>query len=310
MVNQQTVNQQTVKQTKKKPDIIPTIIAPSVVSSPDNTKVEEIQIILVDEEYEIENGVSGMQRDIILRLCCLFPDKVKLIIGMSKEHYQWKDHSHFLKGRPSNGIFRSSPRSETMNKSRTSEGVRFEFSKNQAIFLDLLIVKGIWKWKVKIKYQLGNSSFYFCVVPADYLFTVDSSSFVNGNGTCSLYFGVDSKGELFSMLFGLDGYRSVLAKDILVPNNAVLAAEVDADARTISFFVNKKRARRVITDLHIPLYLGVVGNRNATGSERSAFTSLSVCRLKTATPSSLPYEYIKCNPMELAKEEKNKRSFF
>ncbi|GHT90691.1 hypothetical protein FACS1894122_01610 [Alphaproteobacteria bacterium] len=54
----------------------------------------------MESNHEIVNGLSGMQRDIVLRLCDLLwnqPGAIKNIIGMCDEHYPWKGHSYFVK---------------------------------------------------------------------------------------------------------------------------------------------------------------------------------------------------------------------
>ncbi|GHT97694.1 hypothetical protein FACS1894126_2230 [Alphaproteobacteria bacterium] len=56
----------------------------------------------MEKNYEIINGFSGMQRDIILKLCYWFgqdPAKVKGIIGMCGEHILWIKHNYFVKSR-------------------------------------------------------------------------------------------------------------------------------------------------------------------------------------------------------------------
>ena len=72
-------------------------------------------------EYDVINGFSGMKRDIVLRLCellwfktpiiravsfciiflaLIFFSLLKLkITGMCEEHYIWKSHWYFEKGR-------------------------------------------------------------------------------------------------------------------------------------------------------------------------------------------------------------------
>jgi hypothetical protein len=68
--------------------------------------------------FNVNNGMTGMQRDIVLRLCCLLWEKsaeiravcisvhvmnalhFKKIIGMCGKHFGWKRHSYFLHGRP------------------------------------------------------------------------------------------------------------------------------------------------------------------------------------------------------------------
>lgn len=49
--------------------------------------------------YDVENGMSGMQRDIIVELCNMMwrkPHLIRMIVGMCREHLEWKKHWFFL----------------------------------------------------------------------------------------------------------------------------------------------------------------------------------------------------------------------
>ncbi|GHU11989.1 hypothetical protein FACS189449_04670 [Alphaproteobacteria bacterium] len=54
------------------------------------------------EPYDISNGLTGMKRDIILKLGKIVgydSEKVRILIAMCKQHYLWTKHAYFLKGR-------------------------------------------------------------------------------------------------------------------------------------------------------------------------------------------------------------------
>lgn len=65
-----------------------------------------------------------------------------------------------------------------------------------------------------------------------------------------------------------------------VPDYAVLAAEVDMDARTISVFVNDSKVPCVITRIPVPLFFGM------SGCLGPSFTSLSLRRMPSSSSAA------------------------
>lgn len=62
----------------------------------------------MDDKYLMMNGFIDMKRDVVVGLIKLVknPLKVRMVMGMCKEIYEWKSHSSFLKTRKKNlGVF-------------------------------------------------------------------------------------------------------------------------------------------------------------------------------------------------------------
>ncbi|GHV24186.1 hypothetical protein FACS189465_0950 [Clostridia bacterium] len=67
-----------------------------------NKKNNTNTIIKVQPTFEVENGMSGMNRDVILQLVRLLDNdrrKTRSIFGMSDKHYAWKGHVYFTENR-------------------------------------------------------------------------------------------------------------------------------------------------------------------------------------------------------------------
>ncbi|GHU19445.1 hypothetical protein FACS189472_09230 [Alphaproteobacteria bacterium] len=63
----------------------------------DNQSIKAANIVIpLNYEYEVQNGLIGLNRDVLLRLMLkLGPDKLKNVIGMAVEIYFWKSHDFF-----------------------------------------------------------------------------------------------------------------------------------------------------------------------------------------------------------------------
>ncbi|GHS94844.1 hypothetical protein AGMMS49949_08870 [Alphaproteobacteria bacterium] len=63
----------------------------------------KIQASLAAKEFDIVNGLLGMNRDIIIRLVKIMttPAPIRNTIGMSRESFPWKEHFGFIEARQS-----------------------------------------------------------------------------------------------------------------------------------------------------------------------------------------------------------------
>lgn len=250
---------------------------------------------------EIVNGLSGMKRDIILRMCRLLwnkPHMIKPIIGMCKEHFQWKIHSHFVKSRPTyfKVGFVSIPKLCVITE--TGEGLNCAFAGIfQTIFLDKRIHEGVWRWTVYIDYGSENPTTFALGVAASHLLSEydaaylgafhGSASFVFTNMGASSLFGSNHmmlKSANFlrgSLLRGVEDEFNIPYDETIVANHELVTIEADTTARTLSFFLMNSKLPRAISCVPVPFNFGMSGLANS-------FTSLSFQRLPFPTsPLSL-----------------------
>lgn len=70
-------------------------------------------VLFVNVYFEVVNGLSGMMRDVVIRICKVITRRPKMdritkdrsiraVIGMCQEHHTWKIHSSFTRGRIDN----------------------------------------------------------------------------------------------------------------------------------------------------------------------------------------------------------------
>lgn len=246
---------------------------------------------MVEDSYDIVNGISGFGRDVILRLFKLFWHKwkaVRAIIGMSQEHLPWIRHSFFIQTRP-NKITASLVMDSRLHGgvSIASPSYLYTSLDWKTVFLSSIVTKGIVRWTVKPKYAAsGMSSFWLGIAPADRAAPCDCLGDLNG--ASSFNFFKYPNGVLGSILCGVrcrGGYYTTIP---CVPNNALVAVEVDCQAHTLSFFVNESRVPCSISGVRLPVQIGLSG-----GWEQS-FSSVCFCRLHASTPSSVLCHLFRC----------------
>lgn len=265
----------------------------------------------VTECYEVVDGMNGMQRDIILRICRLLWDKssqIREIIGMCEKYFSWRFHSYFFEGRPVivSHAFRTNPLGK-YNITSTPLGVQCSFnldrSEFRVLFLDVLIKKGVFHWTLQCNYSTftlpgsdvtkevgdtseekdddkGNGGFGSVVVAPGYLSQFETQLTAQPKGACSFFFG-QWNDTLMSYVFDGLHMTELPSEDVAVEDGAVIEIEVDTYSRTHSIFIEGNKIPYAIAGLILPLRLGIAA------ASRASFTSVLLRRLPSATPSSV-----------------------
>lgn len=290
----------------------------SAVDSSNGSAKEQNQVI---DSYEI-HGFSGMQRDIILRLIGMIwfhSKKIRSIVGMCKSHYIWKKHFYFLNGRPKtlSVSFHPKPSKNCMIRP-VMNGIQVLFNHgccDSNIFLNKTISHGVYRWTIKICYGESEETpdIWIGVAPKECLdrriaigdpdYEIDGGYF---DGSCSIRtWAAKYDHSCGCCLSSVGNDMSRVGHEVKIPeykwgipDGSVVSAEVDATARTLSFYVGKERIPHVITDIITPLRLGMCSCNNAD------FTSLLFRRLPAPTPCSVPCTYYKCKKSEEIKDNK------
>lgn len=261
--------------------------------------------LIVDFSYEIVNGLSGMQRDIVLRLCCLCwfeDDKIRSIFGMCGKYYQWKRHRFFVNNRPLEivDLFHENSKEQYI-LGMTISGIQCRFTPYSlaTIFLNTTITQGVFRWTVKPGYNphLRKSDFYLGAAPADLLRRCECMGLGTLNGSASFFFWRrlnHLENTLRSLLWGIrwgpHGYEASHQLETPVPDNSLVSIEADSAARTLCFFVNGQKVPRAVSDMCFPLHFGMSGSCNVF------FISLSFRRLPSVTPSPVVCKFYPCLP--------------
>lgn len=256
--------------------------------------------------FEIKNGFTGMQRDIVLRLCKLIwrcSRKIVVIIGMCGEHYQWKRHMHFLEGRPQKIATTLQPDSDGCVITKTTAGVRCNFSHKdgtRVIFLNKMVARGIFQWTTRIKYVKAGNDFSIGVVR---LPCVRKNFLFGVNGSCGVNLFEDDDCGLCATLTGIrddDGRHGDRWEGTKLPDEITAVTEADTVSRTLSFVVCGKMMSCAVSEIPHPLQFVAEMNKEsievrkkeyrskAKGMygiymDRSSITSVSFLRLPSAT---------------------------
>lgn len=259
--------------------------------------------MIVDASFEVNNGLLGTMRDVLLHLCFVIENKstldgrkkdacIRAIFGVCQKHIEWKRNKYFVNGRiqfiyPKTAL-RPNPTGGCII-SRTSIGEKCDFSTDSphTVFLDTVIREGVFRWTVRIKYGMSkaeDSGFYLGAVPVSLIDRchedVLGSAYSLGVGTCCLVFWRgEKKWRLFAHLRGVEGEESLPRRGSDVPDDSLVVLEIDAYACTIFFIVNGKRFPYGISEVPIPTCLGM-----SACYQPSSFTSVSFARLPAPTP--------------------------
>lgn len=248
------------------------------------------------KSFDVANGLSGLQRNIIVKLCRLMWHKeqqVRVIFGMCAEYFEWRQQHDFIMGRPfkiavsflpssSAGLTKSFPRStHIMMKDRT-------------VFISLALTKGIYRWNFTIAYDQGNNTlFHLCIgaAPPHLVGRCADAALGYLRGTVSLSIWKNVADVCYANLCGAKVPPDTAPVGMQPLNGSLLSVEADCGTRTLSFFVDNIKDSRAISSVFVPLFVGITGST----SGKLSFTSLSFRRLPSATPSSTvckayPYE--------------------
>lgn len=267
-----------------------------------------VKLIFVESIYDIKNGLCGMKRDVLLHLFRVIEKRsemsyamkdrsIRSIVGICEEHIKWITHPYFLEGRKR---FMSIPVSFGINLEKvcsftqTPAGKLYTFYDSdfwQSVFLDKSISDGVFCWTVRIKYSKGEkySSLRIGALPTHILQrTLRSSSTPWKDSPWVDYNWTSKPFDNWSFSFFRKGYRNPtsgpeelvhVCNTDLVPDNAVVSLEADADTHTLSLFVDGIKNPLCYVDVNGPLNMGV------SGLNGPSFLSVSFLRLPCATPS-------------------------
>lgn len=253
--------------------------------------------VKVDPPFEVRNGLSGLMRDIILRLCHLVgmqpnsggngDQEVRAIIGMCREHSIWKTHSHFKSNRM--GIYLPKTLISSTEFQYTMEltpegGEKYCFMNENwhTLFLGTVlgVNAGVFRWVVDM-----NRNPLFCVgvcLSAD-TDRCACKGLSNVYNSCGLHVwtGIppgQNRSDIRSCLYGVRGLADFPLDDTVIPGNADIAVEVDTNNRKMYFFIGEKRMPHAISGLPLqPLALGW------SAQERGSFISVSFRRILTVS---------------------------
>lgn len=253
--------------------------------------------------YEIENGMAGMMRDVILRLCSLMYFKVhnvRVVVGMSKEHFLWKSHMNFKR------IIFSVPHSfcENMRNGcvhivQSSLGMKmkcvFSHCTNSytSTFVNKVIYEGVWRWTVQILYPKEKPektfSFSLGIAPSDHVLVYRS------HRSACLEVSRKTHGLLLTdkrpgtedprqALVGPNTEYTYLSNGVGVPDRSLISVEVDMSLRRLFFFINGRMVPSGFIGFYQPISFG--GSVDRTSSHPS-LASISLCRVPvSAAPST------------------------
>lgn len=252
------------------------------------------------DQYDVENGLLGMLRDVIIRLCVFMGEKshcIKAVMGICEHQVKWKSHYYFQSIRKNYlaHSFRPNPFGGCL-LTLTIDGWRCYFQEyslsyepERTIFLNKPINEGIISWSVKINYG-DNTNFSSLQIGVALTGPIGSAKMDSdcrrlgnnnlNNEFSSCCFSFWRYGTYKSGLVGAAGTARIPDGETPVEDGSVVTAEMDSERKTLSFFVNKKKIPRVITTLSAPVHFGM------SGSPNSSFVSLSLCRLASPTLSS------------------------
>lgn len=264
--------------------------------------------IAVDSTYEVMNGLSGMQRNVILRLCCLPQignDEVRTLIGTCQQHYVWKKHPFFLSARPQNlsMVMISNPNGgdyDITHAEKSRLNVVFtRFNTFASVFLNRTVSKGCYRWTVCM--ESGDNSLLFGSCPSDRVHKFYSNMIglerrnsphgygAGTGGSCSFQF-------VNASLVRLRGWAVTdhcvpdVEKKIPTTSEKSVALEVDVSKRTLSLFVAGKKVPYDFSEVNCPLHLGM------SGYHTPSFTSVSFARLVAPTLSWVVCTHHPCLP--------------
>lgn len=178
-------------------------------------------------------------------------------------------------------------------------GMECRFASNNmhecsTVFLDTPVTEGVFWWEVRIAYaRVGRSSFCFGAAPAYLLSWLDSDCLGYVPGTPSFAFEsrlesslVGGKDTLQSSLIGVKGCLDMSYEEVQVADGSLVAIEADGDTGTLCFFVNGKKILRAVTDMDVPMHVGI------SGWKKPSCTTVSFRRLPSVLPSSVtPKKY-------------------
>lgn len=247
------------------------------------------------DEFNVENGLTGMKRDVIIKLIAIIRklEKIKTIIGMSENHYKWRFHNFFVESRKASMVrYIENKLGGFTLKASQIDFLIFEKNVYRTICVDVLMNFGIWKMAFCLYNNTSASSFRFGVVHKDNCETTQSKrigSDFNRGVACLVFAHKVAMANNDGKIIELDRFQhKSLADDVPV----VASVEADMEKRTLYFFINNKQLYVYITDIPSLVHFAV-----SSGNGRESLQQMRVQRLcrTTAAPASVlmsvPFEW-------------------
>lgn len=272
--------------------------------------------------YDIVNGFTGMQRDLILRLCFLFmlrckPVCVRLIIGMCVECLEWRKKDFFRNSR----TFRIIPDLCTCSSncyipeytSKNQEHCEFSNLQKRSIFVKTIINQGIFRLTIKMNlmneysdYSLPvfsneyQSSFFLGTRPSDLQIPL-VHDWKSNSGSCAFRIdrhGYRENGNFWSRwltrhttsLLGVEGEAidGVVHVSDKIDGRYPLTLEVDADCQNVYLLDGGRKIPHAFARVHTPLLLGL------SGLKCESFVIMSFVRVPAITPCPVVCRFHQC----------------
>lgn len=267
--------------------------------------------IKVESVFEVTNGLSGMNRDVILHLCILLGQRLKTvrsIFGISQEYLEWKKHHYFVSFRKESHAVSLYVRSLkpsrgcTIQETRAGPRCSITGSHLRAVFVNRTVKEGVYRWMVQISYEKKKdktSSFSIGVNPSNSIEQCSEDFLGAESGFACFHFCKFENGKLKSCLYGVresildySSYAPLLIGvrkggfdyGTVVPDGSFVSIEADCKEHMVAFFVGNKKVPHAFTGVCSPLHFGMSGRTEGT---EISFTSISFRRLPSATPSSV-----------------------
>lgn len=251
----------------------------------------------VEGTFQVVNGLSGMLRDVLIRLCHVMEKqngvglkekdlKIRVIIGLCQEHAMWKTHHYFVNTRiqyvnPPAAFIPNPQGGCTLLHTRsggqcTVDGA-FDF---RVVFLDKRIDEGIYKWTVQVRFSSEvSSSLGLVAAPPE--------SLEEWNGL------IDTITDVYSFIFNCysavflltTGSNDIDLPGVVVVDRAFVAIEFDIARHVLFYFVNGEKIPYAFANVNAPVHFGIFGNPG------TSVTSMSLRRLPSVTPSTVVTEF-------------------
>lgn len=240
--------------------------------------------------FSVENGLFGLGRNVILRLCRLLWWRellIRNIFGMGGEIQLWKVHALFLEGRPKNKflfdkvedvLIKTGGLNITIHKKKMR--CRFLNINSTSAFLNSLIENnsGIFSYSIKIHSHRYSLKIALGAVPQRFSATCTEKFIGQDSGWSFVCYQVED-GRFESTFYGVTENQSISPKETQIKDNSLLSIEVDSGNHTLSFFVNRKKVPRIVTLIAPRVFLGT------SGFLSPSFEIINYLLLPRATPS-------------------------
>lgn len=280
-----------------------------------------LRAIVVKKRFEISNGLSGMQRNIIIRICNLTWNKtneIRAIFGLCAEYYEWKKSRFFLTGRPLKITVSFLSNKQNMHYVKdTPTGMQCLFRSNnvQTLFLSKMISEGVYRWTVRINYASKDcSEFQIGVAPVALATRCVDKLLGWFEGTSAVGFyrdDLERENKFYLLPGGFVIQNSYLCGVEKCPHSfyfpevtddSLVTIEVDCAARAVCFFFNGEKIPPVICGVRLPLLIGISVRGGAS------FVSTSFLRVHSTLRSTVVCRFFQAIQGESDSEGEDRKS--